>query len=545
MKKTLLFLAVVLMGLSMMAQTTYTRVSSASELEAGANYLIVGYDDALGYCAMSYQKTNNRHAIQVSEDGGSITLTPASDPSSLTEAYQITLGGGEGAWTFFDDVKGGYLYAASSSSNYLKTQTSNNANGEWTIVFDNEGTAVVKAQGENTRNVMRFNENSSNGTPLFNCYAETSTAGVNIAFYKEGGGGTIYPEPSEYPSTFYITIEGTSATLDWTDAGGAQLPQKYLVLASTGAINVPVDGTPVANGPLAKNVAYGVEMVTFDGLNGGTTYHFAIFPYTNSGANIDYKTDGDYPTASGKTDNVQTLLSADFATDLAPFTAISVEGEQVWNTASYSGKTYAVMNGYYDGTNYANEDWLISPDIFANGYDFDAVTVAFETAYKHDGDPLQIFFSADYDGVGDPNDFEWVDRTYLFDWSTGNFTWVSTENTFVVEEGITSLYIAFVYTSTTSDGSAWEVTNVNVRGINYASTDENETVKFDVYPNPANDVVRINVENDAMVQIVDMAGRVMMNVNVVAGENTINVADLRSGVYFVKMNGTVVKFVKR
>ena len=61
MKKTLLLLAVVLMGLGMMAQTnTYTRVTSASELEAGENYLIVGYDEVLGYCAMSYQKSNNR-----------------------------------------------------------------------------------------------------------------------------------------------------------------------------------------------------------------------------------------------------------------------------------------------------------------------------------------------------------------------------------------------------------------------------------------------------------------------------------------------------
>ena len=92
MKKTLLFLAVVLMGMSMMAQTTYTKITSATELEAGENYLIVGYDEALGYCAMSYQKSANRHAIQVTEGGGTITLVPALDPSSQTDAYQITLG---------------------------------------------------------------------------------------------------------------------------------------------------------------------------------------------------------------------------------------------------------------------------------------------------------------------------------------------------------------------------------------------------------------------------------------------------------------------
>ena len=46
-------------------------------------------------------------------------------------------------------------------------------------------------------------------------------------------------------------------------------------------------------------------------------------------------------------------------------------------------------------------------------------------------------------------------------------------------------------------------------------------------------------------QVIDMAGRVVMNVNVNEGENTVNVADLANGVYFVKINGSVVKFVKR
>ena len=147
MKKALLFLAVVLMGLGAMAQTTtYTKITAASDLVAGEKYLIVGYDEALGYCAMSYQKTSNRHAIQVAEDGGSISLTPAIDPSSQTEAFEITLGGNAGAWTFFDAVKNGYLYAANSSSNQLKTQTTNNANGEWSIVFESDGTAATSDQ---------------------------------------------------------------------------------------------------------------------------------------------------------------------------------------------------------------------------------------------------------------------------------------------------------------------------------------------------------------------------------------------------------------
>ena len=48
--------AMLLLSLSGIAQTTltFTRVTSASELETGTSYLIVGYDDDLGYCATPF-----------------------------------------------------------------------------------------------------------------------------------------------------------------------------------------------------------------------------------------------------------------------------------------------------------------------------------------------------------------------------------------------------------------------------------------------------------------------------------------------------------
>ena len=208
MKKVLFSLAaMLLLSVSGFAQTTYTKVTSASGLEAGANYLIVAHYDDLGVLAMGYQKANNRHAVVVSENGESITITPGTDPASETEVFQFTLGGSTGAWTLFDAVKGGYLYAASSSSNNLKTQTELDANGEWSITFDAEGTAEVVAQGENTRNYMRFNPNTQNNAPLFSCYSETSTVGALVSLYKSGGGTvTPDPEPSNYPTNFAATV---------------------------------------------------------------------------------------------------------------------------------------------------------------------------------------------------------------------------------------------------------------------------------------------------------------------------------------------------
>ena len=551
MKKVLFSLvAMLLLSVSGFAQTTYTKVTSASGLEAGANYLIVAHHDDLGVLAMGYQKTNNRHAVVVSENGDAITVTPGTDPTSETDVFQITLGGNAGAWTLFDEVKGGYLYAASSSSNNLKTQTTLDANGQWDIAFNADGTAEVVAQGENERNNMRFNPNTQNNAPLFSCYAEASNIDTRVSFYKAGGGTTPDPEPSNYPTQFTALADGVDAYVVWEDATGAQLPSKYLVLASTGSITVPVDGTPVPDSDLAKNVPYGLNGIVFEGLQPNTTYHFAIFPYTNSGANIDYKTDGSYPTATATTEEVYVLLYEDFDDGLGVFTAYSAYGDQEWHQGTHQGTTYANMNGYAEGAAHQNEDWLIGFVEIPNGISFNEIWVDFSTAMKFDGDPLRVAISTDYDGISDPSDFEWEDITDAFDYSTGNYEWVES-GVFDVADIVAShsFYIAFIYTSNDEAAASWEIDYVRVIGQDMVGVNENEATMVSLYPNPANEQVSFVLDSDAQVSVFDMTGRKVSMVNVAAGNAQLNVSELESGVYFVNFryaNGStaVSKFVK-
>ena len=551
MKKVLFSLvAMLLLSVSGFAQTTYTKVTSASGLEAGANYLIVAHHDDLGVLAMGYQKTNNRHAVVVSENGDAITVTPGTDPTSETDVFQITLGGNAGAWTLFDEVKGGYLYAASSSSNNLKTQTTLDANGQWDIAFNADGTAEVVAQGENERNNMRFNPNTQNNAPLFSCYAEASNIDTRVSFYKAGGGTTPDPEPSNYPTQFTALADGVDAYVVWEDAIGAQLPSKYLVLASTGSITVPVDGTPVPDSDLAKNVPYGINGIVFEGLQPNTTYHFAIFPYTNSGANIDYKTDGSYPTATATTEEVYVLLYEDFDDGLGVFTAYSAYGDQEWHQGTHQGTTYANMNGYAEGAAHQNEDWLIGFVEIPNEISFNEIWVDFSTAMKFEGDPLRVAISTDYDGISDPSDFEWEDITDAFDYSTGNYEWVES-GVFDVADIVAShsFYIAFIYTSNDEAAASWEIDYVRVIGQDMVGVSENEATMVNLYPNPANEQVSFVLDSDAQVSVFDMTGRKVSMVNVAAGNAQLNVSELESGVYFVNFryaNGStaVSKFVK-
>lgn len=553
MKKVLFSLmAMLLLSVSGIAQTTFTKVTSASGLEAGANYLIVAHNDDLGVLAMGYQKSNNRNAVVVSEDGESITVTLGTDPNSETDVFQFTLGGSAGAWTLYDEVKGGYLYAASSSSNHLKTQTTLDANGEWSITFNADGTAEVVAQGENERNNMRFNPNTQNNAPLFSCYAESSNIDTRVSFYKAGG-GQILPEPTNYPSNFEATVNGIDVTLTWIDPTEGQLPTKYLIMAkANGFVEAPHDGEPVADSDLAQNVAYGIQTVTFSNLEPNTPYDFAIFPYTNSGANIDYKTDGAWPRKGVMTEDINYLLYEEFDEDLGSFFVYDAYGDQTWHQATYQGNGYAQMNGYADGAPHRNEDWLIGYVEISSNMVYNEVWFEFKTAMKYEGDPIRVAISSDYDGNSEPGEFEWVDITDAFDYSAGNYEWVESGKVNVAElvpNYPTSFYIAFIYTSSDEVAASWEIDDVKVTGMHVNAVNEVEMSAISLYPNPANEQVTFTLESDAQVSVFDMTGRKVSETECKAGQAQLNVNELESGVYFVNFRfangGTAVsKFVK-
>ncbi len=150
------------------AGQTATLVTDVTALAAGDQIVIVasGSDFALS----TTQNGNNRGqaAVTKSADGTTVTF--------LEDTQVITLEAGTKEGTFAFNVGNGYLYAASASKNYLRTEETLSDNSSWTIEIA-EGIATVKAQGENTRNWLRHNASSS----LFACYGSGQ---ADISIYK-------------------------------------------------------------------------------------------------------------------------------------------------------------------------------------------------------------------------------------------------------------------------------------------------------------------------------------------------------------------------
>ena len=78
--------------------------------------------------------------------------------------------------------------------------------------------------------------------------------------------------------------------------------------------------------------------------------------------------------------------------------------------------------------------------------------------------------------------------------------------------------------------------------------EEQSTEKVQLYPNPVGNSLNLVFADNNLpekVEIIDVAGRVVMSVKVVDGNTTINVENLNAGVYFVRADNIVKKFIKK
>lgn len=163
-----------------------------------------------GYIAMGKTQNNNNRAgvvvtvaddvLTINDDVQQITLTKATFSENTD-------------WQF--GVDGGYLYANSSSNNYLKTQETNNVNGLWNIsITDGKATIYAKFSSY-TRNYIRVNgqyQNSTTAAPLVTAYKSDATTGVLSSIYKKNGGAS-YSDYTTFVGYTRSVTEGNYGTI--------------------------------------------------------------------------------------------------------------------------------------------------------------------------------------------------------------------------------------------------------------------------------------------------------------------------------------------
>ena len=187
-------------GITFAESKVYELVTDAADLTVDSKILIVAkeYEFALS----TTQNGNNRAHTPVTKGENKIE-----NPGDGVQIITVEEGNITGTLAF--NVGAGYLYAASSSSNYLRTQTALSNNSSWKVSIGEDGTATIVAQGTYTRNTMQYNQSSK----IFSCYGSASQKAVVI--YKLQGSGTVKENYLEV-STNAIEVEADATTASFT-----------------------------------------------------------------------------------------------------------------------------------------------------------------------------------------------------------------------------------------------------------------------------------------------------------------------------------------
>ena len=173
-------------GVSADAKVVYNLVTDPTTLKVGDKVIIAASnaDVALG----TTQNTNNRKAESITKDGNTVV-----NPGAAVQILTLEKGSLDNTCAF--NTGSGYLYAASSSKNYLKTQAEIDANASFRVSYADDVT-TIKAKGKNTNNLLKYNS----GSKLFSCYGSGQ---VDVVIYSDGKGtgAQLFSTAVDAPST--------------------------------------------------------------------------------------------------------------------------------------------------------------------------------------------------------------------------------------------------------------------------------------------------------------------------------------------------------
>lgn len=502
-----------LLGMVANAQT-FQKVTDVAQLAAGDKVVFVNEE---AQKIMAEQKTNNRGAADVQISGDQIIEIPEG-------ATVFTVGKGVtnvDCFTFFDSVENGYLYAASSKKNYLKTQSNLDENGEWKIEISTETT--VKAQGQNSRNSMRYNPN--NGSPLFACYSSGQEA---ITIYKEAGevdpnqvvAPTFSLTSGTYEGTQSLTLncETEGATIYYTVNGGeTQTYANDAIELTEGEYAFVAWAEKVG---MTKSLEVTANYKIVAPLVANSIAEFLTLGAENTDREITLNCDLTVTYQGGGNDNTRDLYVKDAAgKGLLIFGVNSVYSNGNIIPAGLKGKL----------KDYNGLPELVNPSNFGEVISGEEVSPEAFTAATITTDDLSKYIALNE-----------VTLTSLDKNKNGTLTDASGD-VVIRDNGYCEYPTDFSkkYDVTAVVATYWSKIQVYPTEIvEHTSSSVNDAVANEFKAVAVANGIEVNVAEAGLVSVYNAAGQLVANVNVAEGATTINVA---AGFYIVKAGNNVAK----
>ena len=227
---------------------TFKKVTDASEIEAGGEYLIV-YEDA----SKAYGGVDNNIGKAVDVEITNSTIT------TVGSAHVVKVGGEKDNWTLYDEIDKNFLaYTNTANKNQLNSAVSETTNGAtWKLT-----TSTITNVDKTTRKIL-YNTSS----PRFACYTSTGNSVKAVVLYKKDiqdgktstklSFGTDYDGKTitkkvgdiyEVPATLTPSVEGATITYKSSDATVADV--------ADGIVEAKKEGTAIITATYAGNDSY-------------------------------------------------------------------------------------------------------------------------------------------------------------------------------------------------------------------------------------------------------------------------------------------------
>ena len=172
----------------------------------------------------------------------------------------------------------------------------------------------------------------------------------------------------------------------------------------------------------------------------------------------------------------------------------------------------------YSAKYYRRSNYLYPPvELEAGAFSGDAVKLTWQAPFEADPDSYNV---------------------YRNDAVIGN-----TEQTSYMDEGLESGTHTYAVSAVYADGESEKTESVTVNFT--VSISENNEVAFMMYPNPAENYLTIESVEAAEVKVYSIKGQMLLQQNINEGINTIDLSNLNAGMYFISVNETMVKVVKK
>lgn len=289
-------------------KVVYNLVTDPTTLKVGDKVIIAATED--DFALSTTQNTSNRGAAAITKSGNTVV-----NPGAAVQILTLEKGTLDNTCAF--STGAGYLYAASSKSNHLKTQESIDANASFTISYA-DGVTTVMANGDNSHNLLKYNS----GSKLFSCY---SYGQVDVAIYSDGKGKgaqlfstegdetPITPEPPTGNSIKFSISDGdftggtkgsgskitsTSTPITITMDKGFADETKEVRLYSESLLTVSSNTGKISKIELTSTASgksqYGPSNLELQDSNGSSTYSGKVTTWTGSSSSVTFKATAQY-----------------------------------------------------------------------------------------------------------------------------------------------------------------------------------------------------------------------------------------------------------